>query len=131
MSALMPDQTRSMRDIAAKTPVTGEIAKHWDALHRKAAQLAQMAELSAESITGELATFPARAEAAAPWQRDLISQGLEDMEAMMSAGMVALATLGTRAHSAHAPALALWREFYNARAALLEIIDPAQGQEPA
>jgi len=93
----------------------------WADLHDRAAELATLAQLSPEPFTGPLATFPGRIGESAPWKRELADQGLEDIEAMMRPGLAALETLKNRGAAANAPALALWREFYTARGAILAL----------
>lgn len=59
---------------------------------------------------------------ATEWQRELAWQGLEDIDAMMRPGMAALSSLEGRGQDVTAPALALWREFFNARGAVMSVI---------
>lgn len=104
---------------AAATPCP--LAAQWNELHDRAAVLAAMAQLSSEPFGAALAAFPDRIRAADEWQRVLVKQGVEDIEAMMQPGLAALETLQRRGVSTTAPALALWREFYTARGALLDL----------
>lgn len=90
-------------------------------LHGKAATLAQMAQLAPErpEAGGELGAVIARAE---PWQRALVAQAIEDCGAMLDFGLAALGTLSRRGQDPAAPALALWREFHAARAAIVAVL---------
>ncbi|WP_300595743.1 hypothetical protein [Erythrobacter sp.] len=99
------------------------LAAKWEDLHQHAAQVAKLAQLSPEPFTGPLAAFPAQIGDATEWQRELAWQGVDDIEAMMRPGLAALETLRQRGASANAPALALWREFYTARGAVLALAD--------
>lgn len=127
MSALSPEQTRFMRRFARRAGARGDssgqirLAGKWQELHARAADLAQLAQLSPEPFAGEIAAFPDRLNKATPRQRDLVRQGLEDLEAMMQPGLVALETLRRRGRAVHVPALALWREFYTARTAVMAL----------
>ncbi|MEM6857200.1 MAG: hypothetical protein AAF559_04945 [Pseudomonadota bacterium] len=131
MSALIPDQARAMRKTAAKgegqSAIQGTASPHsslaarWEDLHDQAMRLAQLADLSPEPFAGPIAAFPERIGDADEWQRELAWQGLEDIDAMMRPGLAALATLTQRGMSANAPALALWREFYDARGAVMAL----------
>lgn len=151
MSALTPQQTRAMRAAinrpgapderrAAENPAEqvnpagaplpqpigdaspdGSLAEIWAGLHRQAARLAQLAQLAPEPYTGALAAFPAQIGAASEWQRDLAWQGIDDIDAMLQPGLAALATLERRGMSTAAPALALWREFHEARGAIMAL----------
>jgi len=100
-------------------PPLSTLAQKWTDLHEQAARLAQLADLSPEPYVGALAAFPAQLGEASEWQRELAFQGMDDIDAMMRPGLTALATLTHRGVSAKAPALALWREFYDARSAVM------------
>ncbi|MEO0590346.1 MAG: hypothetical protein AAFZ11_07265 [Pseudomonadota bacterium] len=127
MSALSPYQARAMREAAAKghsddtaAPLSS-LAARWEDLHEQAARLAQLADLSPEPFAGSIAAFPDRIGESDEWQRELAWQGVEDIDAMMRPGLAALATLTQRGTAANAPALALWREFYDARGAVMAL----------
>ncbi|MFL0355084.1 hypothetical protein ACI5KX_01290 [Erythrobacter sp. GH1-10] len=124
MSALPPDQINAMRDSAlqAKEPV-GALARRWDELHRQAAELAGLAQLSGGAETHDAANFAERLTAAQQWQRELAWQGIEDIDAMMQPGITALKVITARGQDAGAPALALWREFHAAREAVLDMLE--------
>lgn len=90
-------------------------------LHGQAAALAMLARLAPEpvEIGGELGAVIARA---APWQRALVAQTVEDCAAMLDSGLAALATLIRRGQDTAAPALVLWREFHAARASMVSVL---------
>ena len=125
MSALSPKQTRAMRETTRRhdgaSPFETGLAGKWKDLHARAARLAKMAELSPEPFEGAIADFPGQVSRAPDWQRELAWQGIDDIEAMMRPGLAALETLCERGTAANAPALALWREFYNARGAIMSL----------
>ena len=116
-----------MREKAARgggTPPTQPLSTleaRWQDLHTQAEQLAKLAELSPEPFAGAVAAFPAQIGEADEWQRELAWQGIDDIDAMMRPGLAALATLKQRGAAASAPALALWREFYSARGAVMAL----------
>jgi hypothetical protein len=100
------------------------------ALHGQAAALAMLARLAPEpaEIGADLGTVIAEA---APWQRKLVAQTVSDCAAMLDTGLAALGTLARRGQDPAAPALALWREFHAARAAMVSVLDkgaPASAQ---
>ncbi|MEM1195311.1 MAG: hypothetical protein AAGH57_04350 [Pseudomonadota bacterium] len=109
---------------AEHAPLLSSLASKWEDLHQQAAQLARLADLSPEPFTGEVAAFPAQVGEASEWQRELAWQGIDDIDAMMRPGLAALATLTRRGLAANAPALALWREFYDARGAVMALTKP-------
>ncbi|MFU7527013.1 hypothetical protein [Qipengyuania sp. ASV99] len=114
---------RKMRDVAAR-PVQHEPAlmQRWADLHTNAAKLASVAGLKPEPLDEELAVFPALLGEAGEWQRAMAKQGIEDMDAMMRPGLAALDRMAARGLDASVPALALWREFFLAREAVLALI---------
>lgn len=130
MSALPPEQTRAMR-VSAKAPASpkgpaGSLAQRWEDLHSQAAQLAKLAHLAPEG-RADLASIPVLLGEGHEWQRELAWQALEDIDAMMQPGMVALRTMTSRGQDANAPALALWREFHAARESVVGLVrDPAE-----
>jgi len=64
---------------------------------------------------------------ASEWQRQMASQGIEDIDAMMRPGLTAIATITQRGADVQAPAMTLWREFHHAREAVLALVQPASG----
>lgn len=104
---------------AAPEPVG--MAKRWKELHAQADDLAKLAQLSPEPFAGAIADFPNRINEAPAPLRALAAQGIEDIETMIRPGLAALATLRERGAAAKVPALALWHEFYTARAAVLSL----------
>ena len=127
MSALQPDQARAIsektvgRSESDRGQTLSSLAEKWEDLHQHAAQLATLAQLSPEPFAGAVAAFPAQIGEAQEWQRELAWQGIDDIDAMMRPGLAALATLKERGAAANAPALALWREFYTARTAVMAL----------
>lgn len=107
-------------------PADPQIAAAWTALHQQAEHLARLARIGAEPAQ-TTAAFGALIAPAKPWQRTLVMQGTEDIAAMLTSGLAALATLSARGQDTAAPALALWREFHAARAALLTVLQPDAG----
>jgi hypothetical protein len=103
-------------------PATAELAAQWALLHGRAAELALLARIAPETVAEP---FVPLAETARGWQLSLAAQGLADIEAMLNAGLAALATLTSRGQDPAAPALALWREFHAARASVLAALQLA------
>ena len=112
---------RQAADLGSTARPAVTLAERWEALHDQANELTRLAQLSPEPFAGVLAAFPAVMKSASEWRRNLADQGLDDIEAMMRPGLSALATLQERGAATNAPALALWREFYTARGAVMEI----------
>lgn len=117
-------ETASSTDGAYESLPLGTLAQRWEELHSAAAQLAKVADLAPERFEGRLAAFPDLLGEANEWQRELAWQGVEDIDAMMRPGLTALGTLEQRGSDVTAPAIALWREFYCAREAVLFAVEP-------
>lgn len=114
--------------VQADDRAMGSLAQRWEDLNATATQLAKAADLAPERPDARITRFPSMLEGAAEWQRELAWQGLEDIDAMMQPGLTALNVLAERGNDATAPALALWREFYSARDAVVSVIEQAPDQ---
>lgn len=125
MSAMSPEAMRKMREIAGGSDdPASTMSRRWDALHETANQLAQMAHLSPDRHSPTTDVFSEMLDHATGWQREVVAQGIDDIDAMMQPGMAALTTLVQRGQDATAPALALWCEFHHARDAVLSAVRP-------
>ena len=119
---VMRETSRHTGGVGTALPAHGFAGK-WAQLHKRADELAKMAQLSPERFEGSLAAFPNRTSEAHHAQRERVCQGLDDSEAMMTPGLIALETLRGRGAATTAPALALWREFYSARNAVMALAE--------
>ena len=118
-----------MRSTAANSSQPlGSLAQRWQDLHATSAQLAKIAALTPEAFDDKLSAFPSLLDQANDWQRDMVWQHIQDIDAMMRPGITALGTITARGQDASAPALALWREFHHAREAVLTLVQPAPEQ---
>lgn len=125
MSALPPSQMAAMREaVADASAPLAMLEARWDAIHAGAAQVAEMAAISPEPTRTHLTAFPVMYTEAKAQQRAIAARGIEDIEAMMRIGLVALSAVTTRGQDASVPALALWREFHHAREAVLMALLP-------
>lgn len=128
MSAMeQPQQIRAMRACARQAA----FEERWATLHRRAQQVGQLAALASEPLDGPLATIPARIAEAGEARFEIALDALEDIDAMLLPGLAALGALSARGRDPTAPALALWREFYNARQAILALCPLPQEDEAA
>lgn len=106
-------------------------AKRWEMLHERAAEVALVAGFAPEKNKAGLDRFAARFEVAGDWQQRMAGQGIDDIAAMLSAGMQALRVVQDRGTDASVPAQALWREFHAARDAVLAALDPFEAPRAA
>ena len=124
MSALPPDEMRKLQQsaFAARHPVESMLAR-WDSIEREAAMLARVAGLGDKRQSKSPANLAELLVCAADWQRELAWQAVEDIGAMLDAGMAALDVLAARGKDARIPALALWREVDAARRSVIAVLD--------
>lgn len=106
------------------------LSHKWTALHHAARVIAALAWIEPEAAAPEVEDFPAAIQDAAPWRRDLADRGVEDIAAMMQPGVAALINLDAGGGDPRAAALALWREFIDARAAVLTLLPPDGALQP-
>ena len=97
----------------------------WSALHDAAGVVAHLAGLQDERPGSDIRNFPAVIRDCDPWRREAAEKGIDDLAAIMEPGIAALLEVNARGAETQAPALALWREFHAARAALLALAPPA------
>src|SRR5690606_36862982 len=93
----------------------------WSALHDAAAAVGTIAGLTDEQLAPEVRNFPLIMRDAGGWRREMAEQGIEDLTAIMAPGLSALLAAHARGARPAAAALALWREFYGARDALVAL----------
>ena len=98
----------------------------WAALQDAAGVIAALAGLT----TPEIRNFPALMREAEPWRRELADRGIEDMKAVMEPGIAALLGVTARGASPRPAALALWREFVEARRAVVALLPPTGAMGP-
>ena len=98
------------------------MARRWSALHADAAMVGQLADLAPEFKGQTPTAFSEALAKASDWQCRLAMEAIEDIDAMLQPGLTALRTIFSRGQDAAAPALALWREFYAAREAVLAML---------
>ncbi|MCJ2180697.1 hypothetical protein [Novosphingobium album (ex Hu et al. 2023)] len=101
----------------------------WSALHDAAQAVAAIAGADAGPLGAEVRNFPAAVRDAGNGQRARAEQGIEDLSALMEAGLAALLSAMGHEYQPRGAAQALWREFVLARDALLQIVS-AGSSEP-
>lgn len=98
----------------------------WAALADAAGVVAALAGVEPERTGAEVRNFPALIRDAEPWRREHAENGIADLAAVMEPGIAALLAVNARGADPRPAALALWREFTAARAAILSLL-PANG----
>lgn len=104
------------------------LVQRWGALQRRADEIAALADLAPEFSASEKDAarialgdaFSHACERAA----QIATRGIEDMELLTETGLKALVQVQARGKPVQAPALALWRELYHAREAVLSVLEP-------
>jgi len=97
----------------------------WAALTDAANVVATLAGLEPERTTPEVRNFPALIRNAEPWRRERAENGIADVAAVMEPGIAALLAVNARGADPKPAAMALWREFVDARTAILSMLPPA------
>ena len=124
MSALPPYDSEAMNVAQPRsTPGVEALTRKWAALHDSAANVAAIADLATKHDHTQANELISKLAQASDWQCRLAADAIDDIDAMMQPGLTALRTLTGRGQDAVAPALALWREFYSAREAVLAMLD--------
>lgn len=100
----------------------GQASAHfkWMALHDVANVVATMAGLEPGPEMAVL-DFQVVMRNAAPWRREFVERGIDDMAAAMEPGLSALLGIEARGADPVGAARGLWREFTEARAAILAL----------
>lgn len=106
------------------------LSRKWTGLQDAAEVVAGLAGVEPEIATPEIRNFPALMREAQPWRRELADRGIEDMVAVLEPGIAALLGVNARGASPRPAALALWREFVEARSAVLALLPPSGALGP-
>jgi len=130
MNAVPPSMTPGTRARPFGQAAASASSLKWAALQDAANVVAVLAGLEPERSTAEIRNFPALVRDAAKWRRELAERGIEDMAAMMEPGIAALLGINARGADPRPAALALWREFTAARAAVLALLPPSGAMGP-
>jgi hypothetical protein len=102
----------------------------WAALGDAASVVAALAGLEPERTSAEVRNFPALIRDAEAWRRERAENGVTDLAAIMEPGIAALLAVNARGADPRPAAMALWREFIAARAAILSLLPPSGALGP-
>ena len=94
----------------------------WAALADAANVVALLAGLEPERPSPEVRNFPALIRDTEAWRRQQAENGVADLAAVMEPGIAALLAVNARGADPRPAALALWREFTSARAAIMSLL---------
>ena len=125
-SSMMPGAGRASFGAAA----ANAISMKWAALHDAAQILAQLAGEEHEKSTPSVRNFPAVIRDAGGWRYQAACKGIEDLAAMLEPGLAALLAVNARGADPAMAANALWREYREAKQALLDMAPPAGAMGP-
>jgi hypothetical protein len=107
---------------AAASAADDTIAMRWHAVLDAANVVAVLAGHEPEKMTPETVGFPARIALAEEWRRQRAENGIADLAAVLEPGLAALLSINSRGSDPKPAAVALWREFTAARAAVLALV---------
>jgi len=131
MNAIPPLMTPGAQSRASfGQSVASAASLKWAALQDAANVVAGLAGLEPERTTPEIRNYPALIRDTAAWRRELAERGIDDMAAVMEPGIAALLGVNARGADPRAAALALWREFTQARGAVLALLPPSGAMGP-
>jgi len=121
----IPQQNRQAPDSAARMQQFEEIQDSqlrlkWATLHEVAGVVGLLAGSPAEAADSTFSSFPILFRAASRKRKVFFDQGLDDLLAIMQPGIATLLTLHASRGDPAPAAMALWKEFHSARAALLD-----------
>ncbi|NNK45185.1 MAG: hypothetical protein HKP43_00990, partial [Altererythrobacter sp.] len=102
------------------------IAAGWTAINEAGQEIGRFAALAPEQLEGSLIDFPNAIETAGGARLLLARETIGDINAMLQPGLAALRAIAARGQDTTAPAIALWREFYASRSALLALVSNTQ-----
>jgi len=121
MASLAGSGARALAPKGYKGVAASITSMKWAALQDAAQVVATLAGLEPERPSPEIRNFPAVIRDAGDWRRETAEKGIDDLAAIMEPGIAALLAVNARGADAGPPAMALWREFHAARAALLAL----------
>jgi len=130
MNAIPPTMTPGALRASFGQAAASATSLKWAALQDAANVVAGLAGLEPERAGPEVRNFPALMRDAALWRRELADRAIDEMAAVMAPGIGALLGVTARGASPRAAALALWREFTQARAAVLALLPPSGSLGP-
>src|SRR5690349_16462734 len=132
MNALPPSFTAASGSGRTSFAQAGASATsmRWAALGDAAGVVATLAGLEPERTCAEVRNFPALIRDAEPWRRERAENGVADLAAIMEPGLAALLAVTARGVDPRPAAIALWREFIAARAAILSLLPPSGALGP-
>lgn len=111
-------------------PLANAASIRWAALQEAGNAVAFLAGLVPEKTSPDIRNFPALLRHMSAHTRDRIERGIDDLAAVMEPGLASLLAVKARGADASAPALALWREFATARAAIIAMAPPRGAMGP-
>ncbi len=122
MNALRHDFDLSAAHELAAPPAV--FADKWEALHDAAAAVAGLAQLAPEKPDARFAALPSLAASGPAWRLEVIERGVDDLSAVMQAGLRALIGASEDGRDTTAAAVTLWREFHAGREAVCNFLLP-------
>ena len=125
-----PTTVRASFSQGAMPSAASTTSMRWAALADAANLVAVLAGLEPERTTPEVRNFPALIRDTETWRRERAENGVADLAAIMEPGIAALLAVNARGADCKPAALALWREFVAARAAILALLPPSGALGP-
>lgn len=130
MNALPPSFPPAAPRAPFQHAAASATSMRWAALADAANVIATLAGVEPERTTPEVRNFPALIRDAEPWRRERAEHGVADLSAILEPGIAALLAVNARGADPQPAAMALWREFIAARAAILSLLPPSGALGP-
>ena len=124
MNALPPSFTAASGRASFAQASASATSMRWAALGDAANVVAALAGFEPERSSADVRNFPALIRDAEAWRRERAENGVADLAAIMEPGLAALLAVNARGADPRPAAMALWREFIAARAAILALLPP-------
>lgn len=130
MNAAPPHLAPARRPAQPAQPAVPSTSMRWAALAEAAQVVAMLAGLETERPSKEVRNFPALIRDCDRWRRALADNAIADLSAIMEPGLATLLAINARGADCRPAALALWREFVEARSAVLALLPPTGALGP-
>ncbi|MFN2099425.1 hypothetical protein [Altererythrobacter sp. MF3-039] len=110
-------------ELSLELPLSPDFCRAWKTIHDKAHEVALLGQLGSERLDNRVIGFIDKAKASPAFRQALIWRAIEDISAMLAPGLSALQQIETEGRDPTAAAVTLWREFFKARSAVLDLVE--------
>ncbi len=105
-------------------------AMRWSALTEAGKVVALLAGISSDEDVQQVKDLPAQLRDCPAWKREFAENAISDLAAIMEPGLSALMAVNARGADPKPAAQSLWREFSEARSAILDLMPKSSPMGP-